>query len=118
LSSVSVPVLSVQQTSIAPRFWMALSRFTTHLCLAIIHAPLARFAVTIIGSISGVRPTATAIPNRNASTQSPFSIPLTRKTTGTMTAMKRIRTQLTALTPRSKLVRLRRPSTLEAIDPK
>ena len=30
-------------------------------------APLARFTVTIIGSISGVRPTATATANSNAS---------------------------------------------------
>ncbi len=67
-------------------------------------APLARFAVTISGSISGVRPTATESANRNACSQSCLSRPLMMKTIGTITAMKRINSQLTLLTPRSKLV--------------
>ena len=66
-SIVSVPVLSVQSTSIAPRFWMALSRLTMTFFLPIATAPLERQTVTIIGSISGVRPTATATAKKNAS---------------------------------------------------
>ena len=45
-------------------------------------APLARQVVTIIGSISGVRPTATEMANRNASSQSPLVRPLMKNTTG------------------------------------
>src|SRR5260370_680448 len=66
LSCVSVPVLSVQSTSIAPKLWMALRRFTTTFRLAMAIAPFARLALTSIGSISGVRPTATETANRNA----------------------------------------------------
>ena len=56
LSWVSVPVLSVQSTSIAPKFWMACRCFTMVFCCAMAMAPRARLAFTIIGSISGVRP--------------------------------------------------------------
>ena len=72
-SIVSVPVLSVQSTSIAPRFWMALIRLTMTFFFAIAIAPLERQTVTIIGSISGVRPTATASAKKNASCHSPSS---------------------------------------------
>ena len=71
LFCVSVPVLSVQRTSIAPKFWMAFSRFTMVLRRAIITAPLARFVVTIIGNISGVSPTATETANSNAPASCP-----------------------------------------------
>ncbi|MBD0072991.1 hypothetical protein IAF17_18865, partial [Acinetobacter baumannii] len=40
--------------------------------------------VTIIGSISGVRPTATDNANKNASAQSPLVKPLMKSTTGAM----------------------------------
>ena len=62
-------------------------------------APLARVEVTIMGSISGVRPTATDSANRKASVQLPLVKPLISKTTGTMTKAKRISSQLTLLTP-------------------
>ncbi|MNI83862.1 hypothetical protein D3C73_1407110 [compost metagenome] len=55
--------------------------------------------MTIIGSISGVRPTATDSANRNASVQSPLVQPLTSRTNGTITRAKRISSQLTLLTP-------------------
>src|SRR5690625_7873214 len=55
---VSVPVLSVQRRSMAPIFWMALSLLTITLWRLMLSAPLARLAVTITGSISGVSPTA------------------------------------------------------------
>ena len=117
MSWVSVPVLSVQSTSIAPKFWMALRRFTIVLCRDIATAPLARFVVTIIGSISGVSPTATARANSSASSQSPLVRPLIRNTSGTITSMKRMRSQLTLLTPTSKAVVGRRPSSPRAIEP-
>ena len=47
-----------------------------------------RHTETIIGSISGVSPTATASAKKKASFQSCFVKPLMRKTSGTMTAMK------------------------------
>ena len=62
-SCVRVPVLSVHNTSIAPKFWIALRRLTITFLRDIAIAPLARLTVTIIGNISGVRPTATATAN-------------------------------------------------------
>ena len=67
-------------------------------------APRERHTETIIGSISGVRPTATASAKKNASFQSPFVSPLMRNTSGTITSMKRIISQVKRLTPLSKLV--------------
>ena len=67
-------------------------------------APLARQVVTIMGSISGVRPTATEMANRKAATQSPLVMPLMKNTRGTMAIMNRISTQDTELTPLVKLV--------------
>ena len=52
-SMVSVPVLSVQSTSMAPKFWIELSRLTMTFLRDIASAPLDRQTVTIIGSISG-----------------------------------------------------------------
>jgi hypothetical protein len=78
-SWVSVPVLSVQRTSIAPRFWIALRRFTITFLRDMAIAPFARFTVTIIGSISGVRPTATATAKSSASNQSCLVRPLIRE---------------------------------------
>ena len=97
---------------------LALRRFTTTLRLAMAIAPFARLALTSIGSISGVRPTATETANRNACSQSPLVKPLITKTTGTMMSMKRMSTQLTLLTPRSKLVGARLPTIAFASDPK
>ena len=48
-------------------------------------APLERQTATIMGSISGVSPTATARAKKNASFQSPLVSPLMTKTSGTMT---------------------------------
>ena len=106
LSLVRVPVLSVQSTSMAPRFWMASSRRTMTFLRAMKAAPRTRLAETTVGSISGVRPTATDRAKSAASTQSPLVKPLMKKTMGTMQAMKRISSQDTALTPLSKLVRV------------
>ncbi len=81
-------------------------------------APLARLVVTIIGSISGVRPIATEIANSRACSQSCFVKPFIRKTIGTITHIKRIRRKLTELTPRSKLVGSRWPERALAMFPK
>jgi hypothetical protein len=67
-------------------------------------APFERQTVTIIGSISGVMPTATAIAKKNASFQSPLVIPLMRKTRGTITPMNRSMSQVNWDTPLSKAV--------------
>ncbi len=115
---VSVPVLSVQRMSIAPKFWMALSRFTMVLRRAIATAPLARLAVTTIGSISGVRPTATDAANSSDSSQLPLVNPLMRNTSGVIAMRKRISIQLTRLMPLSKLVSGRAPAISFAIAPK
>ena len=81
-------------------------------------APFARLTVTIIGSISGVSPTATASANINASSQSPLVTPLIIKTLGTMTAMKRIISQVKRVTPLSKLVGARCRISIPASSPK
>jgi hypothetical protein len=65
-SSVSVPVLSVQSKSIAPKFWMELRRLTITFFRLMAIAPLARQTETIIGNISGVSPTATASAKKKA----------------------------------------------------
>ena len=103
-SIVSVPVLSVQSTSIAPRFWMALIRLTITFLRLIASAPLERQTVTIIGSISGVRPTATATAKKKASPQLPLVRPLMTKTSGTITSMKRSISQVNWAMPLSKAV--------------
>ena len=117
-SCVSVPVLSVHSTSIAPKFWIALRRLTMTFFFDIAMAPLARLTVTIIGSISGVSPTATATANSSASNQSPLVRPLIRKTRGTITTMKPIISQVNRVMPLSKLVRTRRAAIVPATWPK
>ncbi len=118
-SCVRVPVLSVHSTSIAPKFWMDGSRLTTTFFLAMVSAPFARFTVTIMGSISGVRPTAMERPNRRASTtQSPLVIPTMKYTAQTMTTINRIMSQVKERTPLSKLVSSRRSASRSAMDPK
>ena len=81
-------------------------------------APLARLTVTIIGSISGVSPTATEIAKRKAESQSPLNAPLMKKTAGAITAMKAIISQVNFLTLASKAVGSSTPTILSAIWPK
>ena len=81
-------------------------------------APLARHVVTIIGSISGVSPTAMDMPNKNASSQSPLVIPLMKNTRGTITSIKRMSTHDTAFTPFVKLVSTASSATADAMEPK
>ena len=99
MSCVSVPVLSVHSTSIAPKFCIASSRLTITFLRDSTTAPFASVDVTIIGSISGVRPIATEIANRKASSQSCLRKPFSSSTIGVITIMKRTSSQLTWLMP-------------------
>ena len=118
LSRVSVPVLSVQRTFIDPRFWMEDRFLMMVFFLLIATAPLARQVVTIIGSISGVSPTAIEMAKSSASIQSSLVMPLMTNTMGTMTSMKRINNHETELMPFSKPVGSRLASSDLAIPPK
>ncbi len=102
----------------APKFWMELSRLTMTFLRDMAMAPLDRQTVTIMGSISGVRPTATASAKKKASPQSPLVRPLMRNTSGTMTSMKRIISQVNLRTPLSKLVSTCWPTRALAIPPR
>ena len=61
--------------------------------------PLARQELITMGSISGVRPTATESANKNAEPQFPLVSPQAIKTTGMRTAINRISTQAMELAP-------------------
>ena len=117
-SCVSVPVLSVHSTSMAPKFWMALRRLTMTFLRDIAMAPLARLTVTIIGSISGVSPTATEIAKRKASSQSPLTRPLMKKTDRRHHRHEGIISHVNFLTLASKAVGSSSPTILSAIWPK
>ena len=67
-AEVSVPVLSVHSTVMAPRSWIEASRFTMTLRRAIRIAPRDSVTVVIIGRSSGVRPT--PAPRRTAANSS------------------------------------------------
>jgi hypothetical protein len=102
----------------APKFWMAFSRFTITRFFDMAMAPRARFTVTIIGSISGVSPTATATAKNRASNQLCLVKPLIRNTAGVITRMKRTISQTKLFTPLSKLVTTSAPTILSARWPK
>ena len=72
---------------------MALSFLITTFSFAMMTEPLARLAVIIIGSISGVKPTATLRAKTPASSQSESVSPLITKTTGTKTSIRRMSSQ-------------------------
>ena len=97
---------------------MELSRFMITFFFDMAIAPLERQTDTIIGSISGVRPTATARAKKKASFQLCFIRPLMRKTVGTITAMKEIINQTNFFSPRSNAVGACSPARVLAIFPK
>ena len=97
---------------------MAFRRFTMTFFPDIDSAPRERQTLTIIGSISGVRPTATATAKKNASFQSCLVRPLMTNTSGTITAMKPIMSQVKWVTPRSKLVSTGSPVSVLAMVPR
>src|SRR5664280_3848223 len=88
----------------APKFWIALRRLTMTFFRDIAIAPFARLTVTIIGSISGVKPTATATANNSASSQLPLVTPLITNTRGAITRMNPSINQVKRVMPLSKLV--------------
>ncbi len=88
------------------------------LCFDKDNAPLAKLLVTIIGNISGVKPTATAIAKKNASPQAPLVKPLIKKTIGNKIITIRNKNLLTFAKPKSKLVFPRCVVAFLAISPK
>ena len=89
MNSVSVPVLSVQSTSMAPRSWMAARRFTITRRAASLLAPLAKVTVTTIGKSSGVRPTARASANSSDSRKGRWNTTLVATTNSTRKTVSR-----------------------------
>ena len=83
---------------------MALSRLTMTRSRLMRIAPFDRQTATTMGSISGVRPTATAIAKKNASRQLPLVKPLMRNTSGTMTTTNRRISHVKRSMPLSKAV--------------
>ena len=96
---VSVPVLSMQSTSILPKPCMALISLIIVCFLLMARLPLARQAVMTMGSISGISPTATDRAKAKDSSHFPPVIPRITNTIGTSTAMKRSMTQAMELAP-------------------
>ena len=70
-----------------------------------------------MGSISGVRPTATDSEKRSAETQSPLVAPEMTNTNGSMTAMRRMSRRLADLMPASKAVSRLRPTSVPVASP-
>ena len=104
LSLVSVPVLSMHSTSMLPKPCMALMSLMM-VCLRLMdRLPLARQAVMTIGSISGIRPTATDSANAKDSSHFPPVIPSRMNTMGISTAIKRSMTHAMELAPFWKAV--------------
>ena len=76
---VSVPVLSEHRTSMAPKFWMAVTSLTMTFFFDMSMEPLARLAETMVASISGIRPMARVSANVTAvRTPSTLKYPLFR----------------------------------------
>lgn len=76
------------------------------------------FFITIIGSISGVKPTATAMAKKKALLQSPFVKPFIRKTNGKRIITIRSNNLLTLANPKSNDVFPRLDVAFLAISPK
>ena len=104
LASVRVPVLSVHNTSIAPMSWIADRRLTMTCLRAMRSAPRDSVTDTIIGSSSGVSPTASATPNRNDSSRGRWNIALTRMVNNTSNSVSRMISSPKRRVPISKAV--------------
>ena len=98
LSSVNVPVLSVQRIFIAPKLCIESSFFTIVFFLAILTAPLDKLDDRITGSNSGVIPIAIATAKVNAVTISCF-VTLKINTNGIIINMNLINMLLTLSIP-------------------
>ena len=87
-----MPVLSVHRTDMAPRSWIEASRLTITLRPAMRIAPRESVTVVIIGSSSGVRPTASATAN---SSESSTGRPNTTRMASTTTTRARVSRAIT-----------------------
>jgi len=99
LSFVSVPVLSIQSTSILPKPCMALISLMMVCLRLMLRLPLARQAVITIGSISGISPTATESANAKDSNHFPPVSLNSANTMGISTTIKRSITHAIELAP-------------------
>ncbi len=90
VASVNVPVLSVHSMSMAPRSWIAERRFTITRRFESCRADRASVTVTIIGSSSGVSPTANATANMTDSSTDRWNDRFTTSTNNTMNTVKRM----------------------------
>ena len=88
--AVSVPVLSVHSTSMLPRFSIEFSRRTITPSFAMRLAPCDRVMLTMAGSSSGVRPTASARANSSEAMAGRSRKMLTASTTSTITSITRV----------------------------
>ena len=104
VASVSVPVLSVHSTSMAPRSWIADRRFTITLRLASSIADRASVTVTIIGSSSGVSPTASASANISDSSTGRWNEMFTTRTNSTINTVRRMISMPNRRMPTAKAV--------------
>jgi hypothetical protein len=93
--------------SIAPRLYMAGRCLTTIPRWRRTAWARSSAVVTTTGSISGMRPTATASANRQACSQLPRENSVSQSTIGTAAAISAISIQDTARTSRSNVVRPR-----------
>ena len=96
---VSVPVLSMQSTSMLPKPCMALMSLMMVCLRLMVRLPLARQAVITMGSISGISPTDTDSAKAKDSSHFPPVIPRSTNTMGISTAIKRSMTQAMELAP-------------------
>src|SRR5580658_5829485 len=88
----------------APRLWIAGSRFTITPARAMTCAPRVSALVTTTGIISGVRPTATETRNTMAWAGGVRTAEVTASMSAEPTAMNRMRVQDTVFMPDWKLV--------------
>ena len=116
-ASVSVPVLSVHNTSIEPRSWIAVWRLTMICCAAMRMAPRDKVTDTTMGSSSGVRPTASATANKKDSSKGRCSRPLTSTTNMTSSTVSRMMSMPKRRMPSSKEWARAGRDTLSAMPP-
>ncbi len=100
-SSVRVPVLSRQATSIDPRSWMASGRVTSTPASRSRAVPRSSVVPTTSGSSSGASPTVTTTANSSACRTSPDTSTFTSSTSGAARSMQRTSARRTDRRPRS-----------------
>ena len=99
---MSVPVLSVHRISMEPKSGMEISFFTKTPCFIIRIAPCAMLTLMIIGSSSGVTPTATALAKIRESKNCLCITKLIRKIMETIKTITFTKSRPNFLTPKVK----------------